>query len=53
MNCGAWEERVALYAGDDLAPEDALQIEQQVAECAGRGPQTPTDFVERYFRRRV
>ena len=35
MNCGAWEERVALYAGGDLAAEDALAVERHVAECAG------------------
>jgi len=35
MTCGEWEERVALYAGDDLAPDDAQAVEQHVAECAG------------------
>jgi hypothetical protein len=35
MNCGEWEERVALYAGGDLAAEDAVAVERHVAECAG------------------
>jgi hypothetical protein len=35
MNCGQWEERVALYAGGDLASEDARAVESHLAECAG------------------
>ena len=35
MNCVEWEERVALYAGGDLAPRDVQAVEQHVAECAG------------------
>jgi Putative zinc-finger len=35
MNCVEWEERVALYAGGDLASGDAQVVEQHVAECAG------------------
>ena len=35
MNCVDWEERIALYAGGDLAPETAETVERHVAECAG------------------
>jgi len=35
MNCGDWEERIALYAGGDLAPEEARAVERHLAECAG------------------
>jgi len=35
MNCGEWEERIALYAGGDLPPSEAQAVEQHVAECAG------------------
>jgi len=35
MKCRDWEERVALYAGDDLAPAEAQAVERHVAECAG------------------
>ena len=35
MNCNAWEERIALYAGGDLAPAEAPAVERHVAECAG------------------
>ena len=48
MNCGEWEERVALYAGGDLAA-----VERHVEQCAGIGAHARTDFVERYLRRRV
>lgn len=35
MNCGDWEERIALYAGGDLAGAEARAVERHVAECAG------------------
>ena len=35
MNCVDWEERIALYSGGDLAPEEAQAAERHVAECAG------------------
>jgi anti-sigma factor RsiW len=35
MNCGDWEERIALYAGGDLRPEEAAGLERHLAECAG------------------
>jgi len=35
MNCVDWEERIALYAGGDLAPAEAQAVERQVAECGG------------------
>jgi anti-sigma factor RsiW len=35
MNCVDWEERIALYAGGDLAPAEAQGVERHVAECAG------------------
>lgn len=35
MNCANWEERIALYMGDDLGPADAAQVERHLAECAG------------------
>lgn len=35
MSCGDWEERIALYAGGDLAPADAQALEGHLAECAG------------------
>jgi anti-sigma factor RsiW len=35
MNCREWEERLALYAGDDLAGPDALEVERHVAGCPG------------------
>ncbi len=31
MNCSEWEERLALYAGGDLA---SAEVERHVAECA-------------------
>ncbi|SPE32115.1 conserved hypothetical protein [Candidatus Sulfopaludibacter sp. SbA6] len=35
MNCTDWEERLALYAGGDLAPAKAAEVEHHLAECAG------------------
>jgi anti-sigma factor RsiW len=35
MNCADWEERVALYAGGDLPPAEADEVERHVADCAG------------------
>ena len=35
MNCSDWEERLALYAGGDLAPDQASEVESHLAECAG------------------
>jgi Putative zinc-finger len=35
MNCVEWEERVALYAGGDLAAEEAAGVERHLGECAG------------------
>lgn len=35
MNCVDWEERIALYAGGDLAPAEAVEVERHVADCAG------------------
>ncbi len=35
MNCAEWEERVALYAGGDLAAEEAYRVERHLGECAG------------------
>jgi anti-sigma factor RsiW len=35
MNCADWEERIALYAGSDLAPAKAAEVERHLAECAG------------------
>jgi anti-sigma factor RsiW len=35
MNCMDWEERLALYAGGDLAPSTAAEVERHLAECAG------------------
>jgi anti-sigma factor RsiW len=35
MNCAEWEERVALYAGGDLAEEEASRVERHLGECAG------------------
>jgi anti-sigma factor RsiW len=34
MNCFAWEERIALYAGGDLGPVEAQAVERHVGECA-------------------
>jgi len=35
MNCADWEERIALYAGSDLGPAKAAEVERHLAECAG------------------
>ena len=35
MSCLQWEERVALYAGGDLAPVEAQGVECHLSECAG------------------
>jgi anti-sigma factor RsiW len=35
MNCSEWEERLALYAGGDLPPGEAAQVERHLGECAG------------------
>jgi hypothetical protein len=35
MNCGDWQERIALYAGGDLAPVEVQAVERHVEECAG------------------
>lgn len=35
MNCSDWEERLALYAGRDLSPEQAVEVESHLMECAG------------------
>lgn len=33
MNCMEWEERIALYAGGDLAEAEAQGVDRHVAEC--------------------
>ena len=35
MNCRDWEERLALYAGGDLAPDEAAEVERHLGECPG------------------
>ena len=35
MNCTDWEERLALYAGGDLGPGEAAEVERHLADCAG------------------
>ncbi len=35
MNCRDWEERLALYAGGDLAPAERAELERHLGECAG------------------
>jgi len=35
MNCANWEERIALYAGGELAAAKAAEVERHLAECAG------------------
>jgi hypothetical protein len=35
MNCGDWEERIALYCGGDLAAAEARAVEEHLADCAG------------------
>jgi hypothetical protein len=34
MNCTQWEERVALFAGGDLAAAEAAEVERHLAGCA-------------------
>jgi putative zinc finger protein len=34
MNCRDWEERIALHAGGDLRPEEAVETEGHLRECA-------------------
>jgi anti-sigma factor ChrR (cupin superfamily) len=33
MNCGDWEERIALYAGGDLGAPDSSAVERHLAGC--------------------
>lgn len=35
MNCANWEERIALYMGEDLGRVEAREVEQHLAECPG------------------
>ena len=35
MNCAEWEERIALYAGGDLAAAEAAAVELHLAGCSG------------------
>jgi hypothetical protein len=35
MNCGEWEERIALYVGGDLAGPAAAEAARHLGECAG------------------
>ena len=35
MNCLDWEERIALYAGGDLADPEAPAVERHIADCPG------------------
>ena len=35
MNCREWEERLALYAGDDLSAPERAEVERHAGECAG------------------
>lgn len=35
MNCANWEERIALYMGDDLSPVDRAEVERHLCDCAG------------------
>ncbi|HEY1497385.1 MAG TPA: zf-HC2 domain-containing protein [Candidatus Solibacter sp.] len=35
MNCVEWQERIALHAGGDAAPDEAAMAEQHLGECAG------------------
>ncbi|HUP05240.1 MAG TPA: zf-HC2 domain-containing protein [Bryobacteraceae bacterium] len=34
MNCGEWEERIALHAAGDLPGGEAAEVERHLAECA-------------------
>jgi hypothetical protein len=33
MNCREFEDRIALYAGDDLPAEDAAEVERHLGQC--------------------
>jgi len=35
MNCREWEERLALYAGNDLGAAERAALERHLSECAG------------------
>jgi len=35
LSCGAWEERIALYAGGDLESAEAAAVEAHLRVCAG------------------
>ena len=35
MNCVEWQERIALHAGGDAAPDEAATVERHLGECAG------------------
>ena len=35
MNCADWEQRIALHAGGDAAPEEAVRVERHLSECPG------------------
>lgn len=35
MNCTQWEERIALYAGSDLLPEETADVERHLGACPG------------------
>ena len=35
MNCADWEERIALYEGSDLGPDESAEVERHLAGCAG------------------
>ncbi len=35
MNCTHWEERIALYAGGDLAAAEAAEVERHLGDCPG------------------
>ena len=35
MNCANWEERIALYMGEDLSGAEAREVQQHLAECPG------------------
>ena len=35
MNCGQWEDKIALYVGGDLAPADAAAVERHLRDCPG------------------
>ena len=35
MNCGNWEERIALYLGGDLDAAESAEVERHLGECVG------------------